>query len=146
MTRIDFYIRKEESSLNDRQAFACRLIQKATRLGHSIYVHCASADEAHAIDKLLWSFESTSFIPHKLINSGGAQCAIEIGYNSDINACGEHHDLLINLGFDVPAFFSRFNRLAEIVVEHPRVLESTRNNYRFYNSKHYPLHRHEMRT
>jgi DNA polymerase III subunit chi len=145
MTRIDFYIRKE-NTLADRQAFACRLVQKASVLGHKIYIHCASAEDAHAMDKLLWAFQDTSFIPHKLSQTGGAECAIEIGYSNDNNACGAHHDLLINLGFDVPVFFTRFERLAEIVVQEPRVLEATRNNYRHYSHKNYPLHNHDMRA
>ncbi len=145
MTRIDFYIRKE-STLDDRLAFACRLIQKTRTMGHSVYIHCASAEDAHAMDKLLWAFQENSFIPHKLTQTGGADCAIEIGYSNDINACGEHHDVLINLGFDVPVFFTRFERLAEIVVQEPRVLEATRNNYRYYSQKHYPLHNHDMRV
>lgn len=144
MTRIDFYIRKE-STLADRQAFACRLLQKASALGHKTYIHCASAEDAHAMDKLLWSFQDTSFIPHKISHTGGADCAIEIGHSNDINACGEHHDLLINLSFDIPAFFTRFERLAEIVVQEPQVLEATRNNYRYYAHKNYPLHNHDMR-
>lgn len=144
MTRIDFYILKE-AELAARQAFACRLVQKTRQLGHQIYIHCHDEASAIAMDKLLWSFQDNSFLPHRMINGGGAECPVEIGFSDDANAPGEHHDLLINLGLAVPAFFSRFERMAEIVVQENTVLEATRSNYRYYSQKHYPLHRHDLR-
>jgi DNA polymerase-3 subunit chi len=97
------------------------------------------------MDKLLWSFQSNSFLPHKIIGTGGADCPIEIGYLNENHAPEEHHDLLINLSTAVPCFFARFERLAEIVVQEPSVLEATRNNYRTYANKNYPLHNHQLR-
>ena len=141
MTRVDFYILPAED-LVARQAFACRLIQKTSRLGHKVYVHCADESSAHEMDKLLWSFHEPSFLPHKLINSAGADCSIEIGYGDNP---GEHHDVLLNLALDIPLFFSRFNRIAEIVVQEQSILDATRNSYRQYTNKNYPLHRHDMR-
>lgn len=143
MTRIDFYVLKDEA-LAARQAFACKLVQKTRQLGHSIYIHCASESDALAMDKLLWSFQDTSFLPHRIINSGGAECPIEIGFSNAADAAGNHHDLLINLGYGVPAFFPRFERMAEIVVQDTKVLEATRANYRHYAQKHYPLHKHDL--
>ena len=143
MTRIDFYVLKEDS-LVARQTFACKLVQKAHLLNHQIYIHCANEADAVSMDKLLWSFSDTSFLPHRVMNSGGAECSIEIGFHDDINAPDSHHDLLINLAYGVPPFFSRFERMAEIVVQEPNVLTATRANYRFYNQKHYPLHKHNL--
>ena len=140
MTRVDFYILPEEA-MTARHLFACRLIQKTSKLGHKVYVHCADEKAAHEIDKLLWSFQEPSFIPHKLINSKGADCAVEIGYGDDP---GEHHDLLLNLSLNIPPFFSRFERIAEIVVKDENVLQATRNNYKQYANKNYPLHRHHL--
>jgi DNA polymerase-3 subunit chi len=144
MTRIDFYILKE-TTVEDRQAFACRLVQKTRQLGHNIYIHCDDENSAITLDKLLWSFQETSFLPHKLNNAKGADCPIVIGFNDTADAPGEHHDLLINMSLNIPSFFSRFERMAEIVVQEESILEATRNNYRVYNQKNYPLHRHDLR-
>lgn len=144
MTRIDFYILKD-TTLHDRFMFACRLVQKTFQLGHHIYIHCATEADALLMDKTLWAFQDNSFLPHKIIGSGGADCTIEIGYNNNADVPEEHHDLLINLAMEVPCFFSRFERLAEIVVQEPAILQATRNNYRFYASKNYPLHNHQLR-
>ena len=38
MTRIDFYI-VQHSEPSSRERFACRLAEKAYRLGHRIYIH-----------------------------------------------------------------------------------------------------------
>lgn len=141
MTRVDFYILDEQSP-QQRQDFACRLIQKTARLGHRIYVHCDSADEAHALDHSLWAFQPHSFIPHRLLQQDNSDNPIEIGYGDNP---GSHHDLLINLSLTIPAFFSRFERVAEIVTQDAAVLDATRTSYRFYASKNYPLHRHDLR-
>lgn len=143
MTRVDFYILPDETA-EDRQAFACKLIQKTSKMGHRIYIHCDSEADAHAMDKLLWSFQETSFIPHRLLQSedNDNDSLIDIGFGE---SPGNHHDLLINLTQSVPNFFSRFERVAEIVVQAPEVLTATRDSYRFYANKNYPLHRHDLR-
>jgi DNA polymerase-3 subunit chi len=46
---------------------------------------------------------------------------------------------MINLGNGVPEFFSRFDRLIEIVVTDPEITANSRLNYRFYKDRGYPL-------
>ncbi len=147
MTRVDFYILPEKE-LSALQTFACKLIQKTSRLGHKIYVHCPNEQSCQQLDKLLWSFQAHSFIPHKIFGQSGAECNIEIGFgdgSGTSNEPGNHHDLLINLSASIPVFFSRFERVAEIVIQEPAILDASRNNYRFYANKNYPLHRHDLR-
>ena len=141
MTRIDFYI-LADSDPAIRVAFACRLIQKTLKLGHRIYVHCDHQSDAEHMDKQLWRFNDCSFIAHRLLGSGGADCPVEIGFGEDP---GEHHDILVNLGLSTPSFFSRFVRVAEIVSQEPKVLAATRLSYKNYAAKNYPLHRHDLR-
>ena len=140
MTRVDFYILQAQE-IADRNKFACRLIQKTSRLGHNVYVNCADEASAQEIDNLLWSFQEKSFIPHKQINTKGADCKIEIGFQDDP---GEHHDLLLNLDVKIPSFFSRFNRIAEIVIQEEKILAATRQSYKHYTHKNYPIQRHEL--
>lgn len=141
MTRIDFYILPEQTLLA-RQQFVCRLLQKAVRLGHRCYIHCDNAEQAQALDELLWQFQATSFLPHKQSHTEGSNSSIEIGFNEP----PEHHnDVLINLGLNTPAFFSRFARVSEVVTQDDATLHASRNNYRFYQQRNYPLYRHDLR-
>lgn len=141
MTRVDFYILPEQGP-DARQAFVCRLLQKTVKLGHNIYIHCQHEQQARDLDQLLWQFQANSFLPHKLIDAAGAACPIEIGFNHDP---GPHNDLLINLSAEIPPFFSRFQRVSEIITQDEDILQAGRKNYRFYQDRNYPLHRHDMR-
>ena len=67
MTRIDFYL-LPVAEPHGKLSFACRLAEKAFREGCQVHVHASDADEAAAMDALLWSFRDTSFVPHRRID------------------------------------------------------------------------------
>ena len=147
MTKIDFYILADHT-LEQRQLFACRLAEKAFKLGHSIYLHCDDKIQASTLDPLLWNWRNSSFIPHQVTpaaadNDGSGEYSVEIGHGN--NATPRHHDLLINLSSTVPEFFSRFERVSEIIVQLAAVTEAGRANYRFYRDRGYPLENHDLR-
>ena len=52
--------------------------------------------------------------------------------------------MLINLGLAPPPFFSRFERLAEIVGVDPADAEAGRERYRFYRERGYELRTHSL--
>src|SRR5690606_2514629 len=52
MTQVDFYI-LPDSQAEARWQFACRLIEKAHRLGHRILVATDSSEDAQHLDQLL---------------------------------------------------------------------------------------------
>jgi DNA polymerase-3 subunit chi len=140
MTQVDFYILPEQST-ERRQLFACRLVEKAFKLGHKVYIHSESAEQASQLDDLLWNYRPSSFLPHQCTRQDSV-AQIEIGFGEDP---GHHHDVMINLGLEIPEFFSRFQRLSEIVVTDPQVTTATRANYKFYRDRGYPLQSHDMR-
>ena len=135
MTKIDFYqICDEEIS------FTCRLIDQVYRRGHLIYVHTIDLVKARALDDHLWVFREDSFIPHALQDTG-IEAPIKIG-------CGheplDHQDVLINLSGVVPHFFSRFDRVAEVVPVEENKRQAARDNYSFYQQRGYALNYHQM--
>jgi len=141
MTRIDFYI-LPDSEQQPRLLFLCRLVEKAYKQQRRVYIHTDSEATTKAIDELLWSYRAESFIPHHLLEDMTAPAPIAIGYGDN---CGDHHDVLINLGSEIPDFFSRFERCAEIVIQQPDVLETTRRHFGFYRERGYPLNTHDLR-
>lgn len=143
MTQIDFHI-LQDASVEARWLYVCRFIEKVERLGHSILVVVDSEEHAHELDDLLWSFKPESFIAHQIIG-GDEEAKVEITYPSStgIIDAGEHHDVLINLSCQIPDVFSRFSRLAEIVIQDPKILENTREHYRFYKQRGYPITQHQ---
>ncbi|MFT5580294.1 MAG: DNA polymerase-3 subunit chi [Paraglaciecola psychrophila] len=141
MTNIDFYILPDEA-VQQRYLFACRLVEKAFRLGHHIYIHGDQPQQIEIIDQLLWSYKSSSFIPHSAEQTAG-DSQVLLGCGDGENT---HNDLLVNLSSTVPEFFSRFKRVSEIVIKDPAVTASTRENYRFYRDRGYPLKSHQLRS
>jgi len=136
MTQIDFYL-LASSDPNTRWDFCCRLIEKAQRMGHKVLVSLDSKADAEAFNQLLWSFKPESFVPHRLLNDiQYPATAVEITYTND---AGDHQDVLLNLGKQIPAYFSRFNRMSEFVTEDEETKVWTREHYRFYKERGYPI-------
>lgn len=142
MTQVDFYVIPGED-LQQRLQFACRLTDKAYRLGHRVYIHTESAQQARALDDLLWTFQQNSFVPHGIHNAANedAQLPVQLGHDSEPDAS---HQVLINLAAEVPLFFSRFERVAELVNGDDSVRRHSRARYSFYKERGYPLRTHEI--
>ena len=145
MTRVDFYILPQDS-IEQRHLFACRLTEKARKLGHRVYIHSDDNAQAKALDELLWSWRASSFIPHRLEqdSSDDSHCDVLIGYGDGNGEAAAYSDLLINLSTQVPAFFGRFQRVSEIVVQQAAITSATRENFRFYRDRGYPMNTHQL--
>ena len=135
MTRIDFY-----QISGDEHAFACRLIDMVYRKGHQIYVHTSAEEQAKTLNEQLWTFKEDSFVPHSL-HSEAMDVPIKIGFDHEPE---EHQDVLINLSGQIPHFFSRFDRVAEIVPVDQNSRKSARENYAYYKERGYVLNYHEI--
>jgi DNA polymerase-3 subunit chi len=140
MTRIDFYILPDNHA-QARELYACRIADKAYQLGHNIYIHSESAQQAQQMDDMLWSFRAGSFVPHAL-HQEDPHTPVTIGYDAEPL---ENTDILINLALEAPPFFSRFERVAEIVNEDPKYKERARERFRFYRDRGYELQHHQIK-
>jgi DNA polymerase III subunit chi len=134
VTQIDFYILPETTS-EARWLFACRLIDKVHRMGMRVLVAVDSEAEARQLDELLWTFKPESFIPHQLINSG-KPTPVEITFTQE---AGDHQNLLLNLSKTTPTYFSRFERMSEVVIQEAESLAASRERFSFYKSRGYPI-------
>ncbi len=66
---------------------------------------------------------------------------ILLGHNREPQ---DSHDVLINLSSEVPPFFSRFNRVADLVGGNDTQRAEARERYRFYKDRGYTLNTHEI--
>lgn len=141
MTRVDFYV-LGESGESGRYRFACRLVEKIYQQQRRAYIHTGSEEEARQLDRLLWTYRQDSFLPHGLLGVVNPQFTpILIGWGEDP---GSENDVLINLAPEVPIFFSRFDRVSEIIDADPQVRDLGRQRYRFYRDRGYPLESHQI--
>ncbi len=139
VTQVDFYV-LPDAAPRGRALFTCKLTEKAFGLGHRVFVHLSSEEEARELDELLWTFRDRSFLPHGLAaESTGMPICIGFGREP-----GEEFHLLINLASEVPHFFSRFERVAEVVNADVGIREHGRQRFRFYKDRGYPLETHKL--
>lgn len=141
MTRIDFYISKEPLNAA-RHTLACRIAEKAYKLGNRVHIHTGSAEQARLMDDLLWTFREGSFLPHQQnSNNPEKSTPVIVGHGKDLSSDA---DVLINLAQDIPSFFSQFERVAELVNEDPLYKTQARERYKFYRDRGYDLNTHNL--
>ncbi|MFP5358447.1 MAG: DNA polymerase III subunit chi [Gammaproteobacteria bacterium] len=144
MTRIDFYILPAGAPAS-LIATACKLCDKASAQGLRLFVRSPDAAQREELDGALWSFRQGSFIAHEAYHGQ----AISEPYPQVLIGDAEeppasHHGVLINLGEDVPVYFSRFERVLEIVPPQDTARASSRARFKFYRDRGYPLETHEL--
>ena len=136
MTRIDFH-----SNVGDSLLYACRLIRKAYQAGQPTIV-LAEPARLRDFDEQLWTFSPLDFVPHCMAGTPlAAQTPIVLATNLDDVP---HHQVLLNLGANVPAQFARFERLLEVVGNTHDELIAGRERYRFYRDRGYALNNYKQ--
>lgn len=139
--RVDFYLIASEQA-QARWLLACRLLEKAYNKGHRVYVHCTNQHDAEFLDELLWTFKDDSFIPHNLQGEGPEPPPpVQIGYAEDPKG---FNDILLNLTDEIPAFYTRFKRVMELVSNVEAEKELSRIRYKEYRSKRCEMSVHEL--
>ena len=134
MEKVNFLTagQSEESAL----IFTCDLVGKlylnSLKKNHVelINLRCFDANQAHAIDKLLWQIPENLFIPHKLINDKKSkECKVEISYPG--TRVIKNYDFLINLNPQLPSNYRDFRETYQIVIKDDSSLqEKARISYK----------------
>ncbi|BCE01443.1 DNA polymerase III subunit chi [Marinicellulosiphila megalodicopiae] len=143
MTEIDFHILAQPNE-QDRLFYTCRLINKIFKQSLNVIVVCDDLDQAKQLSDLLWHFKEDAFIPHEIEFKESSSIQFLI-HDKNYEAMHDFHDVCINLSTHIPVWFGQFNRLLEIVCQNETTLKATREHYRFYQSRGYPLIQHDLR-
>lgn len=139
MTRVTFYLLAVADE-RARQRFACRLARKAYGLGQRVHIHTPDAQATEEMDRLLWTFEDTAFLPHSTdLDDPDSPITVHESA-SPADRC----DVLINLASEVPGYFGRFERIADVVSGDEAARARGRERYRFFRERGYPLEHHEI--
>jgi DNA polymerase-3 subunit chi len=138
MTRIDFYF-----NAADKLQVACRLAGKALLQRKRMLIYVPHAETAQRLDRLLWTWPATGFVPHCAPQHPLAgDTAVLIGLEpGDAPGC----EVLLNLGAETPPAFERFERLLEVVAadDEPE-RAAARARYRFYRERGYGIADHDL--
>lgn len=137
MTRIDFY-----SNAEPKLHIACQLIAKAVQQQLRVVVYAPDDGAARGIDRLLWTFQATGFVPHLMATHA---LAVETPV---VIARGEaeipFYQIMVNLNDEAPESFSRFERLIEVVGKDDQDRQLARNRYRHYRDRGYEIQHHDL--
>lgn len=142
MTQVDFYV-LSDAETRARELWACKVADKAYRSGHRVYVLAANSKQVEELDRLMWTFSQNSFAPHEAYQGSidNEQTPILIGV---CEAPESWHEVLISLADEVPSFFSRFDRVVEIVPGDEGHKKNARDRFRFYRDRGYSLESHQI--
>ncbi|MCX7107957.1 MAG: DNA polymerase III subunit chi [Methylococcales bacterium] len=130
MAEISFYILPSELT-QERDEFACKLIEKAYRSGCFCYVLTDNAAQSQKIDDLLWTFRAGSFIPHQ-IYTGELPALEKVILIGSLDVPELWQKTVINLSSYCPKQFDNIERILEILDNSEATKELGRNRYRQY--------------
>ncbi len=137
MTTIDFY-----THVGDRLDVAARLVHKALAQHGSVRVLTADDRLTATLDLMLWQTPATGFVPHcRLASPLAGQTPVLVDHVLEHQGPAA---VLINLHASPPPFFSRFERLVEIVGDDDEGVAAGRSRWRFYKERGYELRLHDL--
>lgn len=137
--QIDFYVIENASRMQALREL-CLLLEKCNAEHQSVYVHVANTGEADQLDKLMWTYRDDNFLAHNLVSEGDAP--IQIGIeppNGNIHT-------LVNLTDAIPAFYTQFQRVIEIVYQDPAIQNAGRDRFRQYREHGQTLQTYKMKV
>lgn len=160
MTDVHFYF-----NVPDKLQLACRLARKAFMQGTPM-VLTAEAGALRQLDEMLWNMAPTDFLAHDcvLLDQEGAEGAAagslntamapmiaplqlreSIAANTLMQGGMPPTTLLLSLCNEVPAAFSHFERVYELVSAHDDAdRDYARQRWRYYQQRGYAIHRHDL--
>lgn len=137
MTSIDFYF-----NAADRLQVACRLAGKAFASGRQLLVYAPEGDAVSRLDKMLWTWPATGFVPHCALHDPLApDTPVLIAADAE---APKRCEVLLNLSSSCPPHFERFERLLEVVGSEEAERAAGRERYRFYRSRGYAIANHDL--
>ena len=140
MTSIDFYF-----NAGDRLGVACRLAGKALLQKKRVLIYAPGAEMAQRIDRLLWTSQAVSFLPHCYAHdplAGGTPVLIADG--GEPAGAAAACEVLLNLSDGTPPFFERHERVLEIVAQDPEQVLAGRARFKYYRERGYEIRNHDL--
>lgn len=142
MPEVSFYLLPSESE-TERYLFLCKLVEKAYRERHRVYILTASAEQTQQLDDLLWTFRPGSFIPHR-IYAGAPPAQENRVLVGTLNAPDGWRQTLINLAQDIPETLDNYERIIEVLDNSDTCKQAGRNRYRQYQQLGLKINTHNM--
>ena len=139
--RIDFYV-LEANATDGRLRLACKIIDRAYRSGHSVYLRTRDDQESDLLDDLLWTFSQSSFIPH-VRNNGNTRLTAPVHIDHHPPQSGSA-EVVVSVADQPVEDYSNFVRIAEVVGFDEIEKQSGRSRFKFYRDQGLELETHRI--
>ncbi|MEQ1814219.1 MAG: DNA polymerase III subunit chi [Candidatus Nitrotoga sp.] len=157
MTKVDFY-----TGVEDKLRTACKLSHKAVESGMRVQLYSPDEATTQTLDALLWSYPTTAFLPHcRNDEEGAGDIPVVLAHapknsTASINSVPDenfvhsknfpHNEVLISLHSTCLPFFSRFERVIEIVGLDATDIHTGRERFSFYRDRGYEMRHFDLRS
>ena len=138
MTEIEFHF-----NVQDKLLYSCRLLRKIYRTGTRAVI-TAEPEVLTALDRMLWLFSATEFVPHCTLTADQKTLAATPVLLAVRPGGCPPDSVLINLGQAVAGDFERFQRFIELVGSPQDDREAGRSRWKHYKDRGYALKRHDL--
>jgi DNA polymerase-3 subunit chi len=128
--------------------YAQRLVRKAYRNGVKLVV-TGELSELRQLDQQLWTADEQDFIPHVLDAGSGLPERVHgtpIWLTPNPEQVPAGHEVLVNLGHEVPPAMARYKRLFDIVSQAPEDRQAGRSRWKAYQAMGWEVRPHEVTT
>ena len=139
MTEVAFHF-----NAADKWDYCCRLLRKAVARGARVAV-VAEPGVLEQLDRQLWEFSATDFVPHCFANCPQASVLqASPVVLSPTSGAADHNEVLLNLGTSVPPGFELYDRLIEVVGLEDGDRDRSRVRWKHYKDRGYAITRHDL--
>ena len=145
MKQVDFYLISNKVK-DARYKLASRLANKLQKMQQTCLVVTDNDASTAELDRVMWSFNDSSFLAHDPISEAAPISKVHIGVHNAVSQAvlEREHDVLINLSSDIPMFNHHFKRIAEIVEADDESKSSARKRYKSYQTEGFELKMHNI--
>jgi DNA polymerase III subunit chi len=137
VTTVEFHF-----NAPDRLQAVCRLAAQALAGGERVLVYAPEPELASRLDRLMWTWPATGFLPHCGTDDALApETPVLIARGEDTPPDVR---MLVNLASECPPHYASFDRLIEIVGMEDAEREAARTRYREYKARGYAITNHDL--
>lgn len=139
--RADFYLIAKPRFLEQPLLLVCELAKRALAAGQMLLVLARDAEQAEALDALLWEFDEDAYLPHQIAGSDEDDDITPILIVAPGSDTADR-PLVINLRDEVAP--GEYQRVLEVVPADPSAREPLRERWRTYQARGFELNKHDM--
>ncbi|MDB6163156.1 MAG: polymerase subunit chi [Xanthomonadaceae bacterium] len=140
MPRADFYLIAKERFREDPLQLVCELARKAYDANLWTLVLARDAEQAEALDEMLWDMGDDAYIPHQIAGDDEDALTPVLIATPDIDAA--MRALVINLRDD--AVQGSFERVLEVVPADDSAREPLRERWKHYKARGLEVKKYDM--